>query len=142
MTRLLVCVVLVSTVALSTGCAALTPVQRAEYRAMQEQGVAVQDKKPKLAAALGVLPGGGSFYTHQWALGALDLLLWPFSIAWDPFAGYTGAELINYEVSREVLNQARAKELNDLEHQLEAGTISQAEYFERRRSLGSPYHSN
>ncbi len=61
MKRLLLCITVISAVGLSTGCATLTPVQRAEYRVMQEQGVAIQEKKPKLAAVLGVLPGGGAF---------------------------------------------------------------------------------
>ena len=43
----------------------------------------IKIKDPGLAAALGFLPGGGSFYTGQFGLGVLDVILWPFSILWD-----------------------------------------------------------
>ena len=84
----------------STGCASLNTVQRSEYQAMKLAGVAVQEKDPVLGTVLGVLPGGGSFYTHQWGLGVADLLLWPTSILWDPFAGHSGAEVINYDITK------------------------------------------
>ncbi len=86
--------------AFSTGCASLNSFQRSEYQEMKLAGVAVKEKDPNLAMALGVLPGGGSFYTRQWGLGIADLLLWPYSIRWDPFVGRSGAEVINYDTTR------------------------------------------
>ena len=91
----------------STGCASLNTVQRSEYQAMKLAGVAVQEKDPVLGTVLGVLPGGGSFYTHQWGLGVADVLLWPTSILWDPFAGHSGAEVINYDVTKAHLKQVK-----------------------------------
>jgi hypothetical protein len=130
---------LVGASAVSTGCSSLNSFQRTEYAAMQAQGVAVEEKKPKVAAVLGILPGGGSFYTRQWGMGIVDLLLWPASIIWDPFIGYTGAEAINYDVSRAHVKQLKAKELTELERKLEDNKITQAEFIELRRSVETRY---
>ncbi len=89
----------------STGCASLNSMQRSEYQSMKLAGLAVEEKNPVLATALGVLPGGGSFYTRQWGLGVADFLLWPTSILWDPFAGHSGAEVINYDITKAHLKQ-------------------------------------
>ena len=131
--------VLVAASAVSTGCTSLNSFQRSEYAAMQAQGVAVEEKKPKVAAVLGILPGGGSFYTRQWGMGILDLLLWPTSILWDPFVGYSGAEAINYDVSRGHVKRLNAQELAELEHKLEDNKITQAEFIELRRSVETRY---
>lgn len=49
----------------------------------------VRDKRPGLALGLGILPGGGSFYTGNWLLGVADVVLWPFSVLWDgPVAAF------------------------------------------------------
>lgn len=131
--------VLVAASAVSTGCTSLNSFQRSEYAAMQAQGVAVEEKKPKVAAVLGILPGGGSFYTRQWGVGVVDVLFWPASILWDPFIGYSGAEAINYDVSRAYVKQLKAKELAELERKLEDDKITQAEFIELRRSVETRY---
>jgi hypothetical protein len=64
----------------ATGCGHLSTAQMADYKQMQASGLAVQEKSPGAAAALGVLPGGGSFYTRQYGMGVVDLLLWPYSV--------------------------------------------------------------
>ena len=92
-----------------------------------------------MGVVLGVLPGGGSFYTRQWGLGVADLLLWPTSILWDPFAGYSGAEVINYDITRAHLKQAKTRELSELENQLEDNKITQAEFNGRRRTIDSQF---
>lgn len=124
---------------LSTGCASLNSMQRSEYHSMKASGVAVEEKKPALGAVLGVLPGGGAFYTHQWGLGVVDLLLWPTSVLWDPVAGYTGSEVINYDVSRSHIKQKKKHEMAELERQLEDNQINQAQFTQRRRSIDSQY---
>ncbi len=137
--QLLIALAAVAASALSTGCTGLNSFQRAEYAQMQAQGLAVEEKNPKVATALGILPGGGSFYTRQWGLGVADLLLWPWSIAWDPFIGHSGAESINYEVSRAYVKQHQAKETRELEQLHEDQAITQAEYIERRREVEKKY---
>ncbi len=131
--------IIVITGTFSTGCASLNSMQRSEYQAMKHAGVAVEEKDPVLGVVLGVLPGGGSFYTRQWGLGVADLLLWPTSILWDPFAGHSGAEVINYDVSRAHVKQAKARELAELENQLEDNKITQAEFNGRRRNIESQF---
>jgi hypothetical protein len=50
-------------------------------------------KNPATAIVLGLLPGGGSFYTGEIGLGIADLILWPFSPIWDmPLAGKKAVE--------------------------------------------------
>ncbi len=118
-----------------TGCAGLNSTQRAEYSAMKAERVDVQEKNPGTAAVLGILPGGGSFYTRQWGLGIVDLLLWPFSILWDPIAGYNEAEMINYTASRDQVRRIVKKEIAELDALLDEKKISQEEYNTRRRAI-------
>lgn len=142
MKNLPVCLVLLAATTISTGCASLNSVQRAEYQSMKASGMVVEEKKPELGLVLGLLPGGGSFYTRQWGLGVADLLLWPMSIAWDPFAGYSGAEVINYDVSRAHAKQVKQHEMRELEQQLETNSITQVEFNSRRRSIDERFDFN
>lgn len=135
MRKLGACLVLLAVTTVSSGCASLNSVQRAEYQSMKATGVAIEEKQPVLGAALGILPGGGSFYTRQWGLGVADLLLWPMSIAWDPIAGYQGSEAINYDVSRAHAKQVKQREMRDLEQQLESNSITQVEFNSKRRAI-------
>lgn len=117
------------------GCTSLTPAQRAQFEAMKADGVAVQERSPTVGAVLGILPGGGSFYTRQWGLGVVDLLVWPYSVLWDPFAGYAGAQVINYEASRVNARRLKADQLEELDRQLEGYQITQDDYIRRRRGI-------
>lgn len=48
----------------------------------------IEVKNPATATTMGLLPGGGAFYTGQVGLGIVDALTWPFSVLWDmPLAG-------------------------------------------------------
>ena len=73
---------------------------------LEASGQAVKEKSPGVGVALGFLPGGGSFYTRRYGLGALNLLTWPLSILWDPINGYNGSQTINYyaTVEQESMN--------------------------------------
>lgn len=58
----------------------------------------IRIKDPAKAAVLGLLPGGGSFYTRDVGLGITDLLLWPFSPIWDmPLANKRATRLNQQE---------------------------------------------
>lgn len=72
-----------------------------------DQVASVKKKNPALAAALGLVFGGGSFYTRQYELGLLDALTWPLSILWDPFIGHLGAKRINDEATVDACRQLR-----------------------------------
>lgn len=73
-------------------------IQAKKYRQALVKGCEpVVVKDPATAAALGLLPGGGSFYTGHFALGVVDLLTWPFSCIWDMPLAYKRAEKKNQE---------------------------------------------
>ncbi len=59
----------------------------------------VEEKKPETATVLGFFIGLGSFYTDEPVLGVVDLLLWPFSILWEPWIAPANANKINYEAT-------------------------------------------
>jgi len=126
---------------LYAGCASLNSIQKAELEAMKvsDAGIYVEEKKKSTAIALGFLPGGGSFYTEQHALGVTDLLLWPLSILWDPVSGSGGAEVINYNLSK---NRARVKmkrEMDLLEVQRSLKDITLRQYYAEEKRITDKY---
>ena len=55
------------------GCASgLNSQQKAELRHYEANGLAVEEKSPGTGAALGLLPGGGSFYGREYGLAVVD----------------------------------------------------------------------
>lgn len=123
-----------------SGCAApLTSGQKQEYRGYQAKGLAVEEKNPGAAAALGILPGFGSFYVREYGAGVVNLLLWPASILWDPLSGYQGAESINYYATKQKNDRLRDKEISQLEDQLMMETIDNKEYVSAKREIDNRY---
>lgn len=96
-------------------------------------------KKPGTGAALGLLPGGGSFYTREYGLGIVNLLLWPLSICWDPVNGYEGSLSINYYATKAMLARKTDKEINDLEYQMQGKTITVEEFLTKKRGIEKKY---
>lgn len=134
--------VVVALVALGTacaGCSSLNSFQKAEYQAMQAQGLVVEEKSPPLAAGLGLLPGGGSFYTRQYALGIVDLVFWPLSICWDPVLAYHEAHAINFHASKAYLSHLKAKEMGQLDAALATGQLTHGQYLEQKRQLAARF---
>ena len=87
---------------LFSGCASkISGGQEKELASYKAKGLYVEEKSIGGAAALGILPGGGSFYTRHYGLGIANLCLWPISILWDPVSGVWGAESINYYATKE-----------------------------------------
>jgi hypothetical protein len=99
----------------------------------------VEEKDPKLAAALGILPGGGSFYTGEIGLGIVNLAAWPYSILWDPISGADAARKINFYATLAALEARREKEIKQLDRQLEDGQMDQAIYLKRKREIEDKY---
>lgn len=127
-------------VALLTGCATpLNSAQKQELQAYQAKGLAVEEKNPGTAAALGILPGGGSFYTRNAGLGIVNLLLWPLSICWDPVSGHDGAESINYFATKVAVQKSMSKDLHDLDREMEEKSITQEQYLKRKREIELKY---
>lgn len=125
---------------LVNGCA--TPInsaQKQELRDYEAEGIAVEEKNPGAAAALGILPGGGSFYTRNYGIGVVNLLFWPASILWDPVSGYQGAQSINYYASKHNAETIREEKLGELEDDYELEEISRTEYVRKRREIRNKY---
>jgi hypothetical protein len=121
------------------GCNSLNTIQEQEYRSMKVEGLLIEEKNPTLAACLGVLPGCGSFYTGQYALGVLDVVTWPVSILWDPIAAYNQACLTNYQASRAGITRLKKRELAALDEARDFGRITQVEYNQSKRAIESKF---
>lgn len=90
--RNLIVVGLASALTFSTACTSLSTGQRAQLMEIQNCGIGPEDQGAKNAAvagALNLLPGVGNFYlatggsgSDQWAIGGINLLLWPYSVLW------------------------------------------------------------
>ena len=129
-----------ASIALTSGCA--TPInsaQQNELRGYQGKGLAVEEKNPAAAAALGILPGGGSFYTRNYGIGVVNLLLWPASVLWEPMSGYNGAQSVNYYATKQVIQQRKEKEEGTIEDSLLAGVIDKNKYIIEKRRIEEKY---
>ncbi|WP_434139972.1 hypothetical protein JQR84_09900 [Pseudomonas luteola] len=125
---------------LLNGCASgLNSFQKSELDRYEARGLVVQEKSPGLAAGLGLLPGGGSFYTREYGFGVVNLLLWPLSIIWDPVGGYDAAKVINYQATKAKLDAERDKDLDTLDSQLQLGQIDITQYALEKRKIESKY---
>jgi hypothetical protein len=128
--------------ALLAGCATpLNSMQKQELRGYQAKGLAVEEKNPGAAAALGILPGFGSFYVREYGAGVVNLLLWPASILWDPVSGYQGAQTINYYATVNRVKSLKESEVEDLEDLLVMDTISKKEYILKKRKIDEKYEA-
>lgn len=138
---LLLSAVLIS--GLLTGCATpLNSAQEAELKSYQAKGLEVKEKNPGTGAALGILPGGGSFYTRNYGLGVVNLLLWPISVCWDPVSGYDGAQSINYYATKADVNKKLNKEMGALDTQLQTKAISSDEYVLKKGQIERKYSAD
>ncbi len=125
---------------LVAGCASpLNSVQKHELKAYEAKGLAVEDKNPALAAGLGLLPGGGSFYTGNYGVGIANLLFWPLSICWDPISGYDGALSANYYVTKTSVSAKMNKELKQLDDELANNSLDQKAYLLKKREIEQKY---
>jgi len=125
---------------LLTGCVAgITNTQQREMEGYKAKGLFEEEKNPGTAAALGILPGGGSFYTRHYGLGVVDLLFWPISIFWDPVNGSNGAETINYYATKEAVNKQMEKEIRKLDEDLQDNKITEKEYILEQRKIKAKY---
>lgn len=130
----------VSFVALTSGCASgLNSQQKTELRQYEARGQAVQEKNPGTGAALGLLPGGGSFYGREYGLGVVNLLFWPLSILWDPVSGYDASESINYHATKAHIAKLQDREVSALDEQLAGGEIDMTAYTLEKRKIEKKY---
>lgn len=103
--------------------------------------MAVQEKSPGGAAALGLLPGGGSFYGRSYGYGVVNLLFWPLSILWDPVSGYNAAESINYQATRAHVASLKRRDMDTLDTRLSTKEIDLERYTIEKRKVDDKYSS-
>ncbi|TWH77138.1 hypothetical protein LX59_00041 [Azomonas agilis] len=124
-----------------SGCVSnLNSVQKQEYAAMEAANVLVEEKSPSSGAWLGLLPGGGSFYSREPGMGIVNLLCWPLSILWDPVNGYDGAQFINYNATKQRLKMKKQAELADLEYNYSSGHLSRNIYLLEKKRIEDKYN--
>lgn len=122
------------------GCA--TPLhtgQKQELRGYEEKGVAIEVKNPGAAAALGLLPGMGSFYTGHPVPGVVNFIFWPLSILWEPVSGYNGALVRNYYATKQSVEKQRKKELALLEDDFLADRLTKESFYLKKREIENKY---
>lgn len=142
MIKVFVLAFLIGSVILFSGCATkITSIQKNELESYKAKGQYVETKSTGTATALGLLPGGGSFYTENYGLGVINLLLWPLSILWDPISGHDGAEMINYHATKQTINKKKQHEVSLLERDLEDNKIDMKQYISKKRSIEDLYQS-
>ena len=123
-----------------TGCASgLNSVQSSEYKTWESKGLLVKDKDPSTGAVLGILPGGGSFYAGEVGYGILNLLMWPWSILWDPVSGSNGAKSDNYFATKAVIEKKQTTEIRQLDDQLALKKISNEDYVKMKHDIEAKY---
>ena len=127
-------------VAFACGCTTLTPQQKVDYDLMAKDGVLVKEKTPSTGAWLGILPGGGSFYGRAPGVGVVDLLLWPYSVVWDPVIGFERSKKVNYDLTAATLKKEKQAALTELENQHDLKNISDVEYVAKKRELDQKYN--
>lgn len=126
-----------------SGCASgLNSHQKSEMRNYEARGLAVEEKSKGTAAALGLLPGGGSFYGREYGLGVVNLLFWPLSILWDPISGHSAAESINYSATKAHVAQLQKKQLDELDEQLQTGQLDLTGYTLQKSKIAKMYDAN
>lgn len=127
--------------AMSSGFASgLNSFQEQEYSAMEAANVIVKEKDPATGAALGILPGGGSFYARHPGLGIVNLLFWPLSILWDPVSGHDGAKVINYNVTKHKLKKDKERDMSVIDDRHTVGEIDATAYLIEKRKIEEKYN--
>jgi hypothetical protein len=126
-----------------TGCASgLNSIEKQEYRAFERDNVLVKEKDPTIAALLGILPGGGSFYVGEPGYGIANLFFWPLSVLWDPVSGYEGAKQINYDLTAHILEREKEKQIERLDDLLTIGQIDNKTYLLKKRKIEKEFDYN
>ena len=125
---------------LITGCASgITKTQKNDMMSYKAKGFYIEEKSVGTAAGLGILPGGGSFYTRNYGFGVVNLLVWPISVLWDPISGTNGAEYLNYYATLANVNNLKRKEVRDLDEELALGKITQQQYALKKIDVDKKY---
>ncbi|MCU1748789.1 hypothetical protein [Pseudomonas sp. 6D_7.1_Bac1] len=129
-----------SLLTLTAGCASgLNSFQENELNHYRANNLVLEEKSPGAGAALGLLPGGGSFYGRSYGTGVVNLLSWPLSMMWDPVSGYRAAESINFQATKAHVARLMERELGALDSQLRLGEIDMKAYALKKRQIEQKY---
>lgn len=127
---------------LATGCTThLADGQKQELAVYESKGLVVKEKSPGLAAALGVLPGAGYFYTGHPVLGVTTIPLWVISLGplWMPFDAAAAAQTRNFYATRTQVERDKAKALRELDHRLEDKQLTYEQHLREQRTIEAKY---
>ena len=129
-------------VLLSSCVSGISSAEKREYAIYQKKNYDLETKNKYVGAGLGLLPGGGSFYSGHILIGLGDLLLWPVSVLWDPINGYNGAEKINFDNTKEFVNRKKELDVKELTTKFEAGIITHKQYIIDKQKIEDKYSTN
>jgi len=140
--KFIIKILLLSSLLLSASCASgLNNNQKRKLIAVKNEfhELYEEEKDPVLAVALGLLPGGGSFYTRSYGTGAVSLLLWPLSVLWDPINGLNASQEINYYATTRSLKRAKKKELKKIKSEYSEKKISEQQFNIQKMDIDEKY---
>ncbi|RBB97330.1 TM2 domain-containing protein [Pseudomonas sp. MWU12-2115] len=126
----------------ASGCTThLAEGQKQELSIYESKGLVVKDKSVGAAAALGLLPGVGYFYTGHPVLGITTIPLYVISLGplWMPFDTAAAAESRNYYSTKIQVERDRAKALRELDHKLEDKQLSYEQHLREQRLIEAKY---
>ncbi len=119
----------------------LTKQEKKQLSQWKNNNFYIEEKKTSLGVGLGFLPGGGSFYGREYAIGMVNLLLYPVSILWDPISGYNATQQINYNATQDNVNHLIRKEERELDSMLQLEVINKESYIIKKRSIDEKYYN-
>jgi len=119
----------------------LTKQEKKQLSQWKNNNFYIEEKKTSLGVGLGFLPGGGSFYGREYAIGMVLILLYPVSILWDPISGYNATQQINYNATQDNVNHLIRKEERELDSMLQLEVINKESYIIKKRSIDEKYYN-
>ncbi|WP_274644408.1 hypothetical protein [Pseudomonas serbica] len=110
--------------------------QKQELETYKQKGLAVEERNPKLAAALGILPMAGYLYDGNYVLAFTTLPLYPFlGPLWMPFDTYNSAQARNYYATKPHVERERAKAMQFNDREMDDKHIDDVTYRRNRREI-------
>lgn len=126
----------------ASGCTThLAEGQKQELAVYESKGLVVHEKSPGVAAALGILPGAGYFYTGHAVLGVTTIPLWVISLGplWMPFDTAAAAESRNFYATRMQVERDKARDLKELDYKLESKQFTYEQHLREQRTIEQKY---
>ncbi len=132
---------LVGALIMATGCTThLSDGQKRELDAYEKKGLKVEEKSVGTAAALGVLPMAGYFFTGHPVLAVTTLPLYPFlGPIWMPYDTAQSAKNRNYYATQEFVEREKRKALSVIDQQMEDKKLSYEQHIREQRLIEAKY---